>query len=498
VKAFLMHKDRDFNPQGQITWQEQALIQDLELNTLFQAMAQEDKFLFEVAQKAVLSSLTDTEEILYRQTILLDCQRNPSVIRDIYSIAVEAIEKEKKHYFGVFDRYPSGILRRSLKVMQMFMEMLKKLRSIADEQARFESEGFRAFFAMLQQELSDEFFLSAENHLKQMDFDGILMSAQLGKGNKGALYILHHTEERKISWWERLERIFFDQSPEWTYFISDRDESGTRAVSQLKDRGLNLVANALAQSADHILSFFSMLRMELAFYIGCLNLQERLSHKKQPFCFPAPVAAGERLHSFRGLYDVCLALSLEGDIVGNDLNLDSKDLVLITGGNQGGKSTFLRSIGLAQLMMQCGMFVPAEAFSANLSLGIYTHFKREEDVTMTSGKFDEELSRMNDIAGKITADSLLLFNESFSATNEREGSEVARQITCALTEKGIKVFFVTHLYEFADRMYREKRENAIFLRAERQTGGVRTFKMIVGEPLQTSFGEDLYNRIFLS
>lgn len=134
---------------------------------------------------------------------------------------------------------------------------------------------------MLRKELSDEFFLSAENHLRRMDFDGILMSAQLGKGNKGALYILHHTEERKIGWWERLKRIFYDQSSEWTCFISDRDESGARALSQLKDRGLNPVANSLAQSADHILSFFSMLRMELAFYIGCLNLLSQLPTKEK-------------------------------------------------------------------------------------------------------------------------------------------------------------------------------------------------------------------------
>jgi hypothetical protein len=63
-------------------------------------------------------------------------------------------------------------------------------------------------------------------------------------------------------------------------------------------------------------------------------------------------------------------------------------------------------------------------------------------------------------------------------------------------EKRIKVFFVTHLYEFAHGFCDEKMEDAIFLRSERQTDGERTFKLIEGEPLQTSYGEDLYNRIF--
>jgi len=149
-------------------------------------------------------------------------------------------------------------------------------------------------------------------------------------------------------------------------------------------------------------------------------------------------------------------------------------------------------------MMQCGMFVPAQSFCANVCNGLFTHYKREEDVTMKSGKLDEELNRMSDIVDQITPNSMLLFSESFAATNEREGSEIARQIVCALLEKRIKVFFVTHLYEFAHGFYDKKMENAIFLRAERQPDGARTFKLSAGEPLQTSYGEDLYNKIFNS
>jgi DNA mismatch repair ATPase MutS len=99
--------------------------------------------------------------------------------------------------------------------------------------------------------------------------------------------------------------------------------------------------------------------------------------------------------------------------VGNDLNADSKQFVIITGANQGGKSTFLRSVGLSQLMMQCGMFVPAESFCSNVCYGLFTHYKQEKDATMKSGKFDEELSRMSDIVDNVTPNSILLFDESF-------------------------------------------------------------------------------------
>jgi DNA mismatch repair ATPase MutS len=346
---------------------------------------------------------------------------------------------------------------------------------------------------MLDIELDDKYLTCVQNHLKELEFnDGVLISAELGKGCKGASYILRKPQDKKQSW---MERIFAQKPPAYTFRISDRDESGARALSELTDRGINLVANALAQSTEHILRFFNMLRAELAFYIGCLNLHERLAQKGEPVSFPLPVAPDERRHSFKGLYDVCLSLNLEQKIVGNDVNADNKNLVIITGANQGGKSTFLRSIGLSQLMMQCGMFVPAESFCSNVCDCLFTHFKREEDATMNSGKLDEELSRMSDIVDNIMPDSMVLFNESFAATNEREGSEIVRQIISALLEKRIKVFFVTHLYEFAHGFYDKKLENAIFLRAERQTDGGRTFKIIEGEPLQTSYGEDLYNRI---
>ena len=65
-------------------------------------------------------------------------------------------------------------------------------------------------------------------------------------------------------------------------------------------------------------------------------------------------------------------------MVGNDVHGGGKSLVVITGANQGGKSTFLRSVGLAQLMMQCGMFVAAEV-TGPVCTGVFTHYKREED-----------------------------------------------------------------------------------------------------------------------
>jgi DNA mismatch repair ATPase MutS len=347
---------------------------------------------------------------------------------------------------------------------------------------------------MLTRELDDAYFQVVEEHLLRLRFNrSVLVSAELGKGNKGTNDILRTPNPVQGGWFRRLTAR--DRSV-YTWRLPDRDESGARALGELRGRGINLAANALAQSTDHILSFVTMLRFELGFYIGCLNLHERLVEQGEPVCVPVPVAVDQCALSARGLYDVGLSLRVQRRVVGNDVNADNASLVVITGANQGGKSTFLRSVGLAQLMMQCGMFTPAESFAANVCERLFTHFRREEDATMTSGKLDEELARMSEIADSLRPNSMVLFNESFASTTEREGSEIARQIIQALVENGIKVFFVTHLCDLAHNPYLHQRDTALFLRAQRHDDGQRTFRLVEGAPLSTSYGKDLYKQIF--
>ena len=496
MKAHLLYRDRDFDLEQKLPANEPALTQDLELNTLVTAMAAGDEFLFQVAKHAVVSGLqNDWSTVLYRQAVLKDSLRNYAVVKSIYDLAVETIENKRRQWFSIFGIYPGSILSGAVDLLQMFVDMLGKLRLVADEHgAEFESEGFKVFFAMLEAELADDYFARIREHLKELRFrDGVLVSAELGQGNQGTGYVLRQSTGPKPGWYRR---IFSRRPPGFTFHIADRDDAGARALGELHDRGINLVANAAAQSADHLLSFFVMLRAELAFYLGCVNLHRELGRRGAPVCFPIPALPGARSHTCKALRDVSLVLSLGRSVVANDLDADGKNLVVITGANQGGKSTFLRGVGLAQVMMQCGMFVAAESFQADVCRGLFTHYKREEDATMKSGKLDEELARMSEIVDALEPDSLVLFNESFSATNEREGSEIARQIVCALLESRIKVFFVTHQYEFAHGFFAQKRDEAVFLRAERQADGQRTFKLPPGEPLQTSFGADVYREVF--
>ena len=496
MKALLMYRDRDFDTKQEPPHQHTALLQDLELDTLVAAMSGGDSFLTEVAQKALLAGVqNDIETIKYRQHNLMDCLNNREIVRSLYNITMETFEERRKKRFGVFSHSPSGVLYDSVELMQMYVVMLRRLREVALASSnKFLSEGFKNFFAMLKEELAEDYLNEIEHHLKELRFqEGILLSAELGEDNAGINYILRENHEKKPSWFSK---ILGQRSPYHTFRIDERDEAGSRILWSIQSRGINLVANTLAQSADHVISFFETLRIELGFYVGCMNLNDKLSAKGEPVCFPHASPPGGRELSFKDLYDPALSLIMPNRAIGNSLIANSKGLIVITGANQGGKSIYLRSMGLAQLMMQCGMFVAAEAFNAEICANIFTHYKREEDRTMKHGKLDEELSRMSDIVEYLMPNSLVLCNESFAATNEREGSEIARQVIDSLIEERMKVFYVTHLNDFARRKFEKKSDNVLFLRAERKADGTRTFKILEGEPQETSFGQDLYSKIF--
>jgi hypothetical protein len=492
MKAHLLYSDRDFDFSAELPPGSADLIQDLELGTVLDAMAAGDKFRREISAKVMLTSVTGPAEIRYRQDVLADCIAHPDVIREMYGIAVAALEEKRRKWGFLSAQFPASILSGAINQLEVLIVRLRDLRQLADQHvATFRSEGLVSLLRALQRELDDDYFDTLSSHLKLLRFrNGQLLSAQLGRDNSGINYVLR-AGLTKRGW---KERIGIEPRSVYSFTIPPRDEAGGQALQDLVSRGVNLVANAAAQSADHVSSFFTMLKAELAFYVSCLSLHDLLTERGLPLTFPVPASWESPEFTCSDLRDTSLALRTE-HVVGNDVAADGKALVIITGANSGGKSTFLRSVGLAQLMMQSGMFVTAGSLRASVCQQLFTHFIREEDREMISGRLDEELSRLSTIADQVGRHGLILFNESFAATNEREGSEIGRQVVCALLEADIRVFFVTHQFDFADNFRRQLPEATLFLRAPRQADGTRTFKLSVAEPLPTSYGPDIYLRI---
>ncbi|MGA7814846.1 MAG: DNA mismatch repair protein MutS, partial [Caballeronia sp.] len=214
---------------------EPALVQDLDLDTLYQAMARGDAFLYDVIKRVVLVSSVDLDGIAYRQAILRDCISYETVVRELYAIAIEALETRRNSYYGIFSASASSVLHGARELIQKFIGVLKKIRSVADTQAgQFQSEGFAQFFSMIQRELTDEYFATIQRCLNELKFNhGVLVSAGLGQGNKGVNYVLRkpHAKDPNL-----LKRLLSRRPPSFTFRIAERDDAGARALSELEGK----------------------------------------------------------------------------------------------------------------------------------------------------------------------------------------------------------------------------------------------------------------------
>lgn len=494
----------DFHPDRAFPWNAETLIQDLGLAPLFATIAGDADDVFVVAERELLTGATnDLDTIRYRQAMLADALANPDTIRALRTLAIEAVELHRHHFLGTLSRdYPDTVLHWAIDLLRDTLGVIAKLRSLARGAAgHFSAPGWLRFFSMIETDLSEDYVTRLGEQLSQLRLrDGMTMSAQLEGGNLPGHYLLHEPPVRIESWWQRFLRRWFpsffrEEMGPYGFSIAPNDELGNRALREFGNRGVAIAAKALGDAALHIRDFFEMLRAETAFYVGCVTLHDALASAGLATCMPDMSRPSPAL-ACDGLYEPSLGLRLEGRVVANDVHADGCTLVTITGANQGGKSMLLRSLGVAQMMAQCGMFVCAGSYAGSLCTGILTHYKREEDAALVSGKFDEELARMNAIVDHFQPGALVLLNESFASTSEREGSDIADEVVEALRAAGGRVIFVTHLFEYAHRAAERDDPAALFLRADRDEQGQRSFRILVGEPLRTSFGEDLYRKIF--
>lgn len=498
MKPFLLSERYDDNFQKKII-NENELVEDFNLQIIFNAMAGEDAFLYNTAKSVVLNSLTDIGTIIYRQNVLKDCLNNRSFIRKIYSIVVSTLE-EADYYKQYTQPHYAKVVSSSVKVLnsvgllELLIANLKKLCALTRlSEKSIHSTGMNAFYSQLTNFLTEEFFARVNQHIEDLqsisEGGHIIIGSGIGNGLKGTGHILRRVtsgSSRRHSgravWKNRVSNV-----------IRLDNISFTNSAKEIEDAGLVHVLRLINHFNNGIINFFESLRYEVGFYFGCINLYTVIKKLNADVSFPVPGKINERNLVFKELFDLSLSISEKKKPISNDINAPDKKLFIITGANQGGKSTYLRSIGIAQILMQCGLFVPAAFYRANVCDGIFTHFTREEDTGMNSGKLDEELLRINDIVDNITCNSLLLLNEPFATTTEREGTRIAMDIIAALFEHGVKILFVTHLFELSNFVYKQNLNKAIFLRAERDQNGSRSFCIKVGEPLETSFGEDLFN-----
>jgi DNA mismatch repair protein MutS len=195
---------------------------------------------------------------------------------------------------------------------------------------------------------------------------------------------------------------------------------------------------------------------EVQFYLAYLELIGRLKAAGLPFCYPR-VSATSKQVAADGTFDIALASKLVpggGTVVTNDFCLQGPERVFVVSGpNNGGKTTFARAFGQLHYLASLGLPVPGSSAGIFLADRIYTHFEREEDIKTLRGKFEDELIRVRQILQQASGDSVIVMNESFGSTSLTDavftGTEVMRQIL-RLGCLGVYVTFVDEIASLSD------------------------------------------------
>lgn len=479
------------------------LFEDLGLEPILKIMSKNDRYVYNTCRNIMLTPITDRENILYRQNALKDALRNKKTIFSLYTTIAEVVTDLSNYRTKMSkDGNPLPAVRaiHAVEMLSLLTEGLEKLKNeIVNTYNNFTGTIFREFYDTFLREYNAEFMQLVQQKkqtLRALQVGGqIQISAQIGSGLKSENFLVNDVDEyqskRKF---DKIESLFSTVIKKNEIRISYDNLQLLSDCKELENAGLLHIALSFDDFSKEISRLFESLRHQLAFYYGCCNLHSHMHGMTFEMTFPEIT---EEEHAITGdyFYDLGFAIHTLKRPEANSLTRDDTLVYLITGTNHGGKTTFIRSIGIAQLMAQCGMFVPAKAMKTQLFQGFYTHFVRNEDVTMTAGKLEEELARLSKIVDHMVPGSIIFLNESFATTSEREGAMMADDIIRAFFDNRVTCFFVTHIYAFAQKAYKENFPRTQFLQAERTNDGERTYHVTEGAPGMTGYGMELYEKI---
>ena len=481
----------------------QDLIKDLNLSILFRSMAREDIWIAEMIPQIVLTPLQTPEEITYRHAVIKDFANNKPFLEKMYDIALRQ-KKQFESYKTNLDNnrmrstsYTSQILEQLNYLKQGQMEFIHLRELLAANNTSIRSQGIRDLYNRLGTMPLEEIQTKINDMNLYVDGGTIRYRISLGGGLKMAeikilsMENMHkHSKDIKKNKLQELYHKYVKRN-----IISLNDEELKKEVNHLNEETIHHILSMFQPYLNEMLSFYQDFAEEMAFYKGILQFASRMEELGIDLTFPQVLPRGARDTSFTELYELSMAIYTQQKPVGNSLVWNNRKETFITGANQGGKSTFLRRYGIAQIMLQCGMPVPAKEFCAPLYPQIFTHFTRREEEQLNSGRLREELKRMSEMIQHTERDSLFLLNESFASTTEKEGSEIANHILQAFYEKDVVVIMVTHLYQLARQWYKKQLPEVGFYVAERKENGKRTYKILPGEPGVTSYGTDLFAKL---
>ncbi|BCX05680.1 MAG: hypothetical protein KatS3mg053_3618 [Candidatus Roseilinea sp.] len=290
-------------------------------------------------------------------------------------------------------------------------------------------------------------------------------------------------------------------------------------LSEILESAAQPVAEALTRYARLSGQFLVSLEGEIAFYLGAVQLVRRIEAAGLPMCRPEILPREARTCQVRDLFNLNLALrmlarepgaELRERVVLNDARFDDEARIFVlTGPNQGGKTTYIQAIGLTHVLAQAGLPVPGRRACISPADAIFTHFAAEERPELESGRLGEEARRLGEIFTHATRHSLVLLNESLSSTSPDESLYLARDVVRGLRLLGARAIFATHLHGLAAAAEQinaetpgDSRVASLIAQTLARDGGdeagVRTYKITPGPPQGMSYARDIARKYGIS
>lgn len=351
--------------------------------------------------------------------------------------------------------------------------------------ANVTSCGFRAFGEWVRDYAESELFRSrraaAESLVEELN------SLTYAVHIQGNSVTVRRYEERP-DYSQDIARTFerFSQGEPRDYLVSTRDSI---EMNHVEEKILSLVARLFSGTFAKLADFYknsqtfvdpTIIRFdrEIQFYVAYVEYMRKFAAAGLTFCYPQVSAALDDT-SERDTFDTALAKRLveaRSPVVVNDFSLRSVERVfLVSGPNQGGKTTFARTFGQVHHLASIGCPVPGSAARLALFDRIFTHFERQERIENLRSKLEDDLLRVRDILQTATDRSIIIINEIFSSTTLSDAYFLAEEIMAKVLRLGARCVCVTFLDELASA---DERVVSMVSMVAPEDPAVRTYKVV--------------------